>query len=232
MPLKIDGATLRGSLDAPVVLMEWSDYQCPYCARAEREVLTTIHEKYVMTNRVLFAFRHYPLTKIHPQAAKAAEAALCAGQQGRFWEMHAGLFETPGKLAQSDLIMHAVALKLNKQQFADCLARNSMAGIVDEDAKSAIAFGLTGTPAFLVGRREADGRVRVTAVLKGARPLNDFTQAIEAAESSRTRARTSNWVMGIGVAILVFVGLALASRTLARASRRGTADLPSSTSES
>jgi len=110
-PIAIDGATLRGDVAARVVLIEWSDYQCPYCARAERDIIATLDEKYVKTNRVLFAFRHNPLAKIHPQAAKAAEAALCAGQQQRFWEMHAGLFQDSKRLAQSDLMKRAAELK-------------------------------------------------------------------------------------------------------------------------
>lgn len=204
-PISLEGATLKGSSSARIVLIEWSDYQCPYCARVETEVLGTIEEMFIRTNRAQLAFRHKPIAKIHPLAAKAAEAALCAGLQDKFWEMHRALFEDAKKLAEPDLMRRAKAVGLNVPQFGACLSAGAMASRIREDAKMASEVGLSGTPAFLVGVRQPDGRVHATAVLTGARPLDEFVSTIEAAErgSDGNWAGLWLWTLSGGLAVLL-----------------------------
>lgn len=184
-PLSVEGATLKGNSTASVVIIEWSDYQCPYCALAEREVMAAIDGRYIRPGRVQLAFRHHPLTTIHPQAMKASEAALCAGEQRRFWEMHAALFQEASRLADSDLLSRARAIGLEVSRFESCLTSGATSTRVQEDVKQARLLGLTATPAFLIGRRQNDGRINVTTVLRGVRPLDEFVEAIEGAAADQ-----------------------------------------------
>lgn len=208
-PLSLDGATLKGSGTAPIVLIEFSDYQCPYCAAAEKEPLAAIKTEYIDTNRVQLAFRHNPLTAKHPQAMTAAEAALCAGQQGKFWEIHAALFRNPMNLTHADLVERAADAGLDLARFSACLASGQTAKQVEDDMAIARAIGLSGTPAFLIGRRQVDGRVKVTGVLVGAMPVEAFAEEIERAgtgESGRwmyASLAVAAVVIGVGVGISV-----------------------------
>jgi hypothetical protein len=97
-PQSLEGAALKGDPKAPVVIIEYSDYQCPFCAKSERETLPELDQKYIGTGQVQLAFRHHPLSRLHPFATQAAEAAVCAGRLGKFWEMHAALFADPKQL--------------------------------------------------------------------------------------------------------------------------------------
>ena len=122
MPVSIAGATLRGDDAAPVVLIEYSDYMCPYCARFETDVLPPLALQYIDTGRLQLAFKQHPLERLHRGATKAAEAALCAGRQGKFWEMHEALFRQPKGLDESRLIALARDLGVRDRDFERCLA--------------------------------------------------------------------------------------------------------------
>src|SRR4029453_8249019 len=116
VPVELAGAPVRGNPKATVTVIEFSDFQCPYCHRV-RPTMTRLRELYA--DRVRFAFRHYPLD-FHPQAQKAGEAAACAGEQGKFWEMHDRLWDNPSKLQVDDLKAHAETLGLGAAAFAAC----------------------------------------------------------------------------------------------------------------
>ena len=179
-PVSLEGATLRGDPSAPVVLIEYSDYMCPFCARFETDVLPELARRYIDAGRVQLAFKHHPIERLHPGATKAAEAALCAGREGKFWEMHEALFRQPKGLDESRLMAIARELGVNDETFGSCL-EGEVSEQVRADVGEAEALGLSGTPAFLVGRRLTDGTVKVVAVVNGARPVADFERAINRA---------------------------------------------------
>jgi protein-disulfide isomerase len=135
----------RGPEDAPVTLVEFSDYQCPFCKNAE-PIVAQVLERY--PTQVRFVFRHFPLDNIHPQARAAAEAALCAGEQGKFWEYHEVLFQQAPKLGPGDLGRYATRLQLDRPAFDACLAEKRQAAKVEADVAAGEKIGVSGTPAF------------------------------------------------------------------------------------
>jgi protein-disulfide isomerase len=181
-PLSLEGASLKGDPKAPVVLIGWTDYECPFCAKVESDALRLIDVQYVKTGRVQVAMRHHPIGELHRWAQKAAEAALCAGVQGKFWEMHTAIFEDQKQISEAVLLQRANALGLSVPSFTRCYTDGSTAAQIQSDADSAKALGLTGTPAFLVGWRQTDGLVRIVVRLSGARPTAEFRRAFEVAE--------------------------------------------------
>jgi protein-disulfide isomerase len=181
-PISLDGVTVKGDRRAKVAVIEYSDFQCPYCGKFATEVLPTLEEKYVRPGKLLVAFRHLPLP-IHAMAQKAAEAAECAGRQGRFWDMHDLLFQDPRQLAELNLRDRAATLGLNAEQFDTCL-KGEASGKVRADAESGRRLAIGGTPAFLIGTVRPDGRVKVTERFSGARPVATFEAVIDNALAS------------------------------------------------
>ncbi len=168
-----------GSPDAPVTLIEFSDFQCPFCRRHNTTVLPVLKARYVDTGLVRYVFRHYPLA-FHPLAPAASEAALCAGEQGRFWEMHDLLFEGSSALNPDRFPAHAASLKLDEPAFADCVQSGRFRSEVQDDVAAAETLGFTGTPYFLLGRSAENGTMTIERVISGARALEDFESAIDA----------------------------------------------------
>ncbi|HVR27911.1 MAG TPA: thioredoxin domain-containing protein [Thermoanaerobaculia bacterium] len=158
-PLRMEVATAgapdKGPETAPVTIVEFSDFECPYCKRV-LPTLEQIEEKYGEQVRVVY--RHYPLSN-HPNAQKAAEASLCANDQGKFWEMHDLLFAEQQKLQVADLKEKAGRLELDATSFAECLDSGSHAETVHGDLRAGIAAGVDGTPAFFVNGRFISGAV-------------------------------------------------------------------------
>jgi protein-disulfide isomerase len=136
-----------GPADAPVTIVEFSDFQCPYCQRA-LPALKAVADKYPQQVRIVY--RHLPLESIHPQARAGAEAAECAAEDGRFWEYHDLLFEHPRAMSQPDLRRYAEQVGLDAEAFDACLSSRRHAAAIDEDVREANAVGITGTPAFVV----------------------------------------------------------------------------------
>ncbi len=156
----------RGPADAPIVIVSFSDYQCPFCKRAEPTV-DAVLAKY--PTQVRLVFRHLPLDALHPQARPAAIAAVCAEQQGKFWEYHTKLFENQGALGDEDLTKYATEVGLDAAAFKACQSSPEAAQRVQTDADSARAAGITGTPAFFING----------ILLSGARPQQDFEKWID-----------------------------------------------------
>jgi protein-disulfide isomerase len=136
-----------GTPAAAVTLLEYGDYECPFCAAAHAAVT---HMLKLVPDDVLFAYRHFPLTQIHPHAQQAAEAAEAAGAQGRFWEMHDVLFAHQDRLTVRDLVGYASALDLDLDRFASELERGAHTARVREDFLSGVRSGVNGTPTFFV----------------------------------------------------------------------------------
>src|SRR5262249_18009629 len=136
-----------GPTDAPVVVVEYGDFECPNCKQAVTAVEMLLEH---LEGNVLFAYRHYPLEQVHPHASMAAQAAECAAAQGRFGEMHALLFERQRALERADLVSYAKELALDVARFTDELDRRVHLPRVSEDLDSGRRCGVRGTPGFFV----------------------------------------------------------------------------------
>lgn len=152
--IRTQGAPTKGNEDAPLTIVEFSDFQCPYCARIN-PTLEKVKEKY--GDQVRFVFRQFPLNNIHPQAQKAAEAALCAFDQDKFWEMHDAMFAGQSALGVDALKTKAGELGLDGEEFAACLDSGRHQTTVNADAAEGRQLGVTGTPALFVNGRTVAG---------------------------------------------------------------------------
>jgi len=166
----------RGRGDAPVTIVEFTDYQCPYCRRFQAQTWPLLERRYVATGKVRFIVRDLPL-EFHSAARPAAEAAHCAGEQGRFWPMHDALLKTDTKLDDDSLAGEARALGLDMGHFRACVAAAKYASAIERNAAEAASLGVRGTPTFIVGsavQGELDGER-----LSGALPYGDFAAVID-----------------------------------------------------
>ena len=172
-----DAPTL-GRADAPVTFVEFSDYQCPFCQRFFATTLSAIKKQYVDTGKVRYVFRDFPLDQLHPQARKAAEAAHCAGEHGKYWEMHDLLFQNQKALAESQLAEHARTIGVDGAKFDECLSSGRHAARVERGLTDGSAIGVQGTPSFVVGKTKAGGVVEGMPI-RGAQPLETFRRIID-----------------------------------------------------
>lgn len=155
-----------------LVLVELSDFQCPYCGQAAREMLPQVQEKFVRTGKVELIFVDLPLD-MHPQAFKAAEAAACAGDQKKFWEMHHHLFANQRDLAPERLPAYAQEVGLDVDAFQKCLSSGQHDAEIRQDMSEAQDLRITGTPAYLIGRRIAGGdKVEILVTIRGLPPYS------------------------------------------------------------
>lgn len=169
------GKQTMGSKDAPVTIVEFTDYQCPFCLRFTRNTFPGLKSKYIDTGKVRLVALNLPLP-FHKDANKAAQAAHCAGEQGKFWEMRTVLFQNPQKLNVSFLPAHAATIGLDIEAFNECLQSTRHLDTIAKEAKDANAVRLTGTPSFIIGKTTDD--VISGEVVIGAQPLNKFDAAI------------------------------------------------------
>jgi protein-disulfide isomerase len=175
---------VRGPDEAPVTLVEYGDYECPYCGSAEgtvRELLQSFSEE------LRYVFRHLPLVDVHPHAELAAEAAEAAGAQGRFWEMHDLLFANQKALEPADLRSRAAQLELDVDRFWDEVRSRAHARRVTEDVRSADESGVAGTPTFFVNGRRHQGAYdtqTLTAAIRLARHRYQIDTAAARARQS------------------------------------------------
>ena len=155
----------RGPTNAPVTIVEFSDFQCPYCGR-EAPVIERLMKEY--DGRVRLVFRNYPLD-FHPFAQKAAEAGACAQEQGKFWEFHDKMFGNQNKLAVEDLKGYAKSVGLDSSKFDKCLDSGEKKALVEEDLKAGSAAGVSGTPAFFING----------VFINGAQPYEQMKQTVD-----------------------------------------------------
>jgi protein-disulfide isomerase len=178
--LAVDGRPTKGDPHAKVTLIEFSDYQCPFCGRYFRDTWPRIRQEYVETGKVRYVFRNFPLEAIHPLAFKAAEAAGCAGEQGKYWEMHDHLFVHQADLAPERLAGYAAAIGLDGPRFSQCLDGGAAAGPIRQDLADGGTAGVRGTPTFFLGVPEGDGAtIRALRMIPGAVPYPAFKDALD-----------------------------------------------------
>lgn len=164
----ISNNVIKGSEKAPVTLVEFSDYQCPFSERFFNQTLPQIEKNYIKTGKVKMVFRNYPLA-FHQNAQKTAEAAECAGEQGKFWEFHDTIFKNQKDLDLTSLKKYAKNLGLETKKFNDCLDSGKMAAQVQKDTSEGSKYGVSGTPCFFVNGLK----------IEGAMPFAAFEEAIE-----------------------------------------------------
>jgi len=145
---------IQGPIDAPIALVEYGDYECPYCGEAH-PLVKAIQES--LGDRLCFAFRNFPLINSHPHAEHAAEAAEAAGAQGRFWEMHDTLYENQQALEDEDLAQYSEALGLDARRLMSEVLQGAHTARVREDFRSGARGGVNGTPTFFINGLRYDG---------------------------------------------------------------------------
>jgi protein-disulfide isomerase/Tfp pilus assembly protein PilF len=177
--VSFDPARLRGSPHVPVIIIEFSDFQCPLCRKVQ-PTLKSLLAKY--EGRVSLAYRDFPLRGMHGQAELGAESSRCAGEQGKFWEYHDLLFDNPDKLNQNGLLELARNAKLGEKQFDSCLSSGKYRSQVERDLQDGIRAGVMGTPGIFING----------ILLSGAQPEAAFEQVIESELASVKRKRTGH----------------------------------------
>jgi protein-disulfide isomerase len=159
-----------GSADAPVTIIEFSDFECPFCGSFWADTYGQLKKDYVDTGKVRFIYRDFPLS-FHPQAKPAALAAACAHEQGKFWPYHDKIFGNQKALGDASYTAWATELGLNAAQFSDCYSSGKYSDEVDEDMAAGSVAGVSGTPSFIINGQ----------LIVGAQPLAAFKAAIETA---------------------------------------------------
>jgi protein-disulfide isomerase len=185
--LSVDGAPFLGSKDAKVAVVEFSDYQCPFCARHVQQTLPAIMKEYIDAGKVKYVMRDFPIPALHPQAPKSHEAAHCAGEQGKYWEMHHRLFGNIQAQQPQDLVAHARALGLDLRKFEPCLSSGRYAAAVTKGVEEGQRAGVRGTPTMFVGISTDARTVKATRMLRGAQPYERFKAAIDTTLADASR---------------------------------------------
>ena len=183
LPMKIsaDNDPIIGDPNAPITIIEFSDFQCPFCARFYTQTLPLIHEEYIEQGKVKLVFRDFPIQSIHPNALPAAVASECANEQGKFKEMHDMLFENQNEWNRQEtadtLILfsqYAGEMQLEQEVFDSCLTNGKYIEEIRKDLRDGQIYGVEGTPGFFIGNDEI-GYVG----LKGAQPFESFKKVID-----------------------------------------------------
>jgi protein-disulfide isomerase len=170
--------SFRGASDASVAIIEYADFECPYCGQYEHDIYPQISKDYIQTGKVKYFYRDMPLP-MHPHAMIAARAARCAGEQGKFWEMHDSLFAKQNLLRDVDMPSRAQELGLDAGKFSECLSSDRYTHELKRSANEGQKMGIDGTPGFFIGTAGPDGKITNLKMLLGTRPYNDFKSAIE-----------------------------------------------------
>lgn len=183
-PVKIsaDDDPILGSPDAPITIIEFSDFQCPFCARFHTQTLPLLLDQYIEQGKVKLVFRDFPIQNIHPNALPAAVAAECANEQGKFKEMHDILFDNQNQWnsqetddALSMFSQYATQIQLDQETFDSCLTSGKYIEEIRDDLEDGRSYQVTGTPGFFIGNDDI-GYVE----LKGAQPFESFKKVIDA----------------------------------------------------
>jgi len=179
--VSLDDDPVKGNPDAPVTVIEFSDFQCPFCSRFFTQTLPLLQENYIDTGKIKLVYRDMPLDSLHPNARTTHIAAECADEQGKFWEYHDVLFQKQSQWQrmasldlQSTLSQYATDLGLQTASFEACLQSQEMADEVNNDFLDGAKYGATGTPTFFIGN-EKDGFIK----LVGAQPYSSFQAIID-----------------------------------------------------
>lgn len=173
--IKADAKYVLGKSDAPLTLIEFTDYQCPFCERFETNTLPEIKKKFIDTGRLRLVLRDLPLD-MHPFALPAAQSVRCAGDQGRFWDMKQLVFRNQSRLDTAALAGYAKELGLDADAFQSCMASGKHVADIKEDARYAQSLGISGTPSFVLAKT-SDGAM-VGQMIVGAQSFSFFETAI------------------------------------------------------
>ena len=182
--IDVAGAPALGPETAPVTLVEFSDYECPYCVRHFKQTMPQIEANFIKPGRIRYVFRDFPIDELHPEAIRAHETARCALEQnlGKYWQLHRSLFSAPGTHTKDALEARAREAGLDTAAIQACLASGRVTAGIRRSGEVATALGALGTPAFFVGLRDrGSDQVRVLESIKGAHPYSVFEQAIHKA---------------------------------------------------
>jgi protein-disulfide isomerase len=178
--IDLAGASMLGSDSAIVTLVEFSDYECPFCIRHFQQTMPQIVAAYIKPGKIQYAFRDWPVDELHPQAIRAHEAAHCALEQSRFWDMHPKLFGPPGSHSPEQLTTLARSLGLDMATFSTCIEAKQSTAAIRANGQLATEFGASGTPAFFIGLRDREtNKVAVLRGLAGAQPFEVFAKTID-----------------------------------------------------
>lgn len=164
-----------GNADAPVTIIEFSDFECPFCKQYHDTTFKQIKQTYIDTGKVKYIFKDFPLSQLHPRAQASAEAAQCANDQGKFWDYGDALFKNQKALTDDDLKRYAADLKLDIQAFGECYASGKHRAGISNDQQTGIKAQVTGTPGFAINGRRLDG----------AQPFDKFQALIEQALATK-----------------------------------------------
>ncbi len=177
----IEGSPVLGKTNAPIILLEFTDYQCPYCRRHVINTYPKIIKDYVDTGKVKYIIREFPLKQIHPNAENASKASLCAGEQDGYWKMHDLIFQGRQRMGKDVLLGYAEKLKLNMDLFQSCFNSDKYEKQINRDVQDGGELGVQGTPSFIFGKTDAKNPNKFKAIqfLRGAHPYNKFKKVIE-----------------------------------------------------
>ena len=179
--IDVSGPAL-GSPNARVTVIEFSDYQCPFCGRFYKDSFQRLSAEYIKTGRVRYVMKDFPIETLHPLAVKAAEATHCAGDQGKFWAMHDRLFEYQQGLSRNLMDTHAASVGLNVREFQRCVDGGTKESLVRRGIAEGESVGVSGTPAFFIAiTKPGETELRPLFVVRGAKSYADFKRYIDAA---------------------------------------------------
>jgi protein-disulfide isomerase len=181
--LDLAGMQMLGSKDAPLTMVEFTDYQCPFCQRFHTTVFSDIKKNYIDTGKVRFYSRDLPLDSMHPNAIRAAMAARCAADQGQFWAIRDIMGAHPDKLDMASIMEDASSLHMNTDTFKSCVESEKYKSAIQTDVLEAMKIGADGTPTFVIGKSTptgVDGEVLV-----GAQPFVAFDQKLKQLEAAK-----------------------------------------------
>jgi protein-disulfide isomerase len=177
--IDVSKAPFLGPAEARVTLIEYSDYECPFCIRHTRQTMPQIAANFIDTGRIRYVFKDFPIDQLHPDAIRAHEAGRCAAGQNKFWELHKLLFSAPGTHTRELLEQRATEAGLNLTTFRACLSLGQIKSEIQTTVDEAARLGANGTPAFFVGVRDpATGQVRVAHAISGAQPYSVFENVL------------------------------------------------------
>jgi protein-disulfide isomerase len=179
--ISIGGSPSMGEESAKVTMIEFTDMQCPFCVRYFETTFPDIVKDYVSTGKVRYVSREFPLSSIHHEAGQAARAALCAGDQDKYWEMRGKIFSNRENLSEDDLTEYALDSGVEIEAWRACLAGDKYSDKIRNDLTTAARLGVSGTPSFVLGLSDPDDatQFRAVKILKGAVPFEHFQEAID-----------------------------------------------------
>ena len=183
--INLAGAPSLGRADAPVTIIEFSDFECPFCQRFNKTTLPEIKRDYVDSGKVRYVFLDFPLEQMHPKARKAAEAAGCAAEQGKFWQMHDILFEVSTNLDLRLYPEYAKKLKLESAAFEQCLGSGKQSARINAGLASGRSVGINATPSFIITKTDGGDIATGGVIITGVQPYVRFKDAIEQALAAR-----------------------------------------------